>query len=1258
MPLPAPDASTFTQTAVPPPAASENIHFVHLSQEDGLSQSSVLTIYQDSKGYMWFGTLNGLNKYDGYRFTVYEHDPDDPYSLSDNVVQAIFEDRAGTLWLGTAKGGLNKFDRVTEQFTVYRHDPHDPGSLSSDEVTAVAEDHTGTLWVAAFDGGLNRYDPASDRFVRYQHNRQDRHTLSSNKVWSLLVDARGWLWVGTADGGLNRYDPHTGYFIHYRHDRDDIYSLSHDAVSAIYEDAQGRLWVGTYGGGFNQFDHATNRFQRFQYDPRFPYSLAGNKIITIRADLTGALWLGVAGKGVDRFEVADGRFTHYPHTPGSPGSLSGNQVLSLYVDRSGVVWIGTDGAGLNMHDPGKRLFWHYRPDAADAHSLNGGSVSAILEDHLGILWIGTESGLSKLYRRTNHVTHYQTSLSPGKNDGVLAGETFPEVLPAEPQGDLTLFDHARGQATVTLSDNRVQAILEDSQGQIWVGTQGGLNVIERPYGRAIVYRHQADSPASLMHDWVWAMYEDSRGHLWVGTAVGLDRFDPATGHFTHFKHDPTKALSISPGDVRAIVEDHTGALWVATASGLNHFLPSTGTFYHYRHDPADPASLGDDVVLSLYVDSAGVLWAGTYSGGLNKLDRQTGTFTRYLKKHGLPSNAVYGILEDDAGHLWLSTNSGLSRFNPQTETFTNYDARDGLQSSEFNANAYHKSSSGEMFFGGVNGFNAFYPAHIVENPYVPPVVLTTLTQSGEAITVDGAVDSLTAVTLRWPHNFFEFEFAALSYAQADKNQYAYRLEGLEAEWNYVGSRPFGRYTNLPGGVYTLHIKGANSDGVWNEVGLALPVRVVPPFWQTWWFRLVTAVLLLGGVLAGYRLRVAAIQAHNRQLQQQVAERTHTLAQHAAELERRRKIAEGLRDVLVLLNSHQPLSESLQYIVCQAAAVANAAQVVIFRHQAAGGALVMAHSSGCYPDEALGPYLPLLEAQWARGSAEHGRPLLLADLAAGSSPGAKDGYGALLGVPLYVGGTLYGGVIWFYAYRRHFTTEDVELGFTFADQAALAIGNDWLRAQVEETAVMMERNRLARDLHDAVTQTLFSASLIAEVLPETWVNNPPKGQRLLRELTQLTRGAMAEMRTLLLELRPSALAEADMDILLKQLGQTVTGRTGMAVTVNVADGCRLPPKVHETFYRVAQEACNNIVKHAHASQVTINLVWAERRAGETHGSNACLRITDDGCGFRPTAVAADRLGIPIMYERAEAVGAAFTLNSQPGRGTEIALCWRE
>jgi signal transduction histidine kinase len=579
-----------------------------------------------------------------------------------------------------------------------------------------------------------------------------------------------------------------------------------------------------------------------------------------------------------------------------------------------------------------------------------------------------------------------------------------------------------------------------------------------------------------------------------------------------------------------------------------------------------------------------------------------------------------------------------------------------------------------MFFGGINGLTAFYPDHVRDNPHVPPVVLTLLTQGGDEIDPGRATENIAEVTFYWPNNFFEFEFAALCYSHPKKNQYAYILEGFDQDWNYIGTRRFGRYTNLSGGTYTLRLKGSNNDGVWNEEGVSITITVVPPFWEAWWFRSIVALVLVGGAIGSYQLRVRSIQARNRELEDLVEERTHTLGQRTDELEqrtheteRRRQELEALYRADAELHRHLRLEEVLQALVDIAVDILQADKSALMVWDDQREKLVVQVARGFHPDT-----LDQMFFAPGKGTVGHvattGEPVIVEDARTDTRVAKRttiiepEGIRSFMQVPIRVSGEVFGVFSADYVHPRAFGDDERRLFTALAQRAALAIDTAQLYEQSQELAIIQERNRLARDLHDAVTQMLFSASLIAEALPTLWETDREEGQRLLNEIRLLSRGALAEMRTLLMELRPIALAEANLGDLLRQLAEAVIGRTGTPVTVKVEGRCMLPTEVHVAFYRIAQEALNNAAKHAYATQVKVGLhsdpptphPSSIQRTGQC--AKVELVISDDGRGFDPSYTPPERLGLGIMRERAQAVGATLKIESQPGHGTRIVAIW--
>jgi len=849
-------------------SVEESIKFHHLSIYDGLSQGTVNTILQDRKGFMWFGTQDGLNRYDGYTFTVYKYSPDDPNTLGVNYILSLCEDREGIIWIGTNNGGLNRYDPITGLFTRYPHRPGDPLGPGDNVVNAVYEDDRGILWLGT-NAGLDRFDPAAHTFIHYKHNPDDPGSPGGDTVWSIVEDREGDLWVGT-DGGLNRFNRSSQTFTRYRSSPGNPAGLTDNRVMAISSDPSGNLYIGT-ADGFNRFNPADGVFSRYQNAPGTPDSLSDNWIHALYNDpVSPYLWIGTEN-GLNRFHRDTGKITRFRDVAGTPGSIKDKWIYSIYKDRSGNLWIGTGADGVYRIDHTSYPFVTYAQnnDEEDGGLITG-SVNAIYRDSRGTFWIGAAGGLTRFDRENGKHSHFRHEEdNPG-----------------------------------SLSENEVTSISEGPGGTLWVGTYGGgLNRLDRKSHKVEFthYRHDPGNPHSLTGDKVNCVYRDSTGALLAGTQDGLDYLEPDSANgdksrFVHYKYQPGNPRSISDNVICDIYEDRSGMLWVATQyGGLNRFDRSTGTFFHYKHDPGDPHSLSYSYAVSILEDSRGFIWVGTMGGGLNRLDVSRGRFTRFTEADGLPNNVVYGILEDERGFLWLSTNRGLSRFDPRKGEFKNFDRSHGLQGDVFNFGAYYKTEDGEMFFGGIDGLNTFYPHTIKDNPDIPPVVITGFRLFNRSVstglTVDGRViheKSITyadTVTLTHRDSIISFQFAALNYVSPERNRYAYIMEGFEEVWNDVGDRHFAYYVNLPPGEYTFRVKGSNNDGLWNETGASVKLIVIPPFWQTWWFRIVIVVFILAAIFFFFRLRVRTYRGQREKLKQMVEQRTR-------ELEKQREVAEN------------------------------------------------------------------------------------------------------------------------------------------------------------------------------------------------------------------------------------------------------------------------------------------------------------------------------------------------------------------------------
>lgn len=831
------------------PAQTPKLRFEPLSLEQGVSHNLVYAIHQDRNGFMWFGTMYGLVKYDGRRYTCYRHEARDPHSLSFNDIIAIHEDAQGALWIGTWGGGLNRFDPVTETATRFLHEEKDPTSLSDNTVWAIASDPAGDLWVGTNRGldrlpGATRLEQAEEgarlptrvAFLHYTFKFLVAGRSGNPIVRSLQVDGRGRLWVGTLGGGLHLFDRARSEFVTFRHDPNNPRSLSRNAVNSIYEDQAGTLWIGTLGGGLNRMQHSNDSvfaaaptpegaaFIHFRHDPADPFSLSQDEIGPMVEDRNGDLWIGTSAAGLNKLERSTGRFHRHQHDPADRYSLSSNAVVALCHDRSGILWIGSYQGGVAKLVPHQQSIAHVQHEPANDASLSHDDVRALCQDRAGTLWVGTFGG--------------------GLNE-----------LPARASGDF-VHHRATSDKPAALRSNFITSLLEDRHGNLWIGSlRGGLTRWERSRTRFTHFQHQPQEAHSLSHDNVSVIYEDRDGDLWVGTeGGGLNRLAAGSAQFKHYRHDPANPGSLSNDFVHTLLEDRNGVLWIGTYRGLSRFDRQSESFVTYRHRLDDPASLSNDYVYALHEDGAGNLWVGT-SDGLNKFDPAHQRFEIFTEADGLPNGVVCGMLEEEAGGLWLSTQKGLSRFDPRTRQFRNYEVADGLQSNMFNLGAFCQGAGGEMFWGGINGFNRFHPALLPHDTLAPQIALTSLRVFNQPRPLTGR-----PLRLRHDENFITLEFAALHFARPEKNEYAYRLEGFDREWIACGTRNSASYTGLPPGRYVFRVKGSNGDGVWNETGAAVALVITPPFWRTWWFYGGVSVLLAASLVLWHRARLRQVRA--------------------------------------------------------------------------------------------------------------------------------------------------------------------------------------------------------------------------------------------------------------------------------------------------------------------------------------------------------------------------------------------------------------
>jgi ligand-binding sensor domain-containing protein len=853
---------------------AKNIKFDYLGIEHGLSQSFVYDILRDSKGFMWFATGYGLNRFDGYSFTIFKNDPFDANSISNNNIRSLLEDLYGNIWMGTFINGISVYDPQHQAFSHFSHSDLDTNTLSSNVVNALHL-HNETIWVGT-SNGLNRFNQNDSTFTRFLHVPGNVESLSDNNVQSILTDKDGNLWVGTWNG-LNRFNPLTNSFERFYADG-NIGSLNDNTILSLYQDQNGTIWIGTRRGGVCRYDSGTNSFHHLPNFDSDTFGLSSSTVLSIESDSKGHLWIGTWNGGLNRYDPITGTFEYYFHGSPDAGNTGHNQVWKVYNDHFGSLWFGTHGGGIYKYVPERPRFLHCKHQPDNSNSLSDNTVLSLYEDKMEILWIGTYSGgLNKLDKKGNF-------------------ETFKANASQKEKGTI---------------NNRVGPVIEDRKGNLWIGNSsaddvGGLSYYIRETKTFIHYMHDSDNPNSLSYDNVWSLLMDEDDILWIGTGGGgLNRLDPEKGLFKHFRHNPNDDTSLSSDLIHSIYVDKHNRMWVCTRNGLNLFDKEKESFTRYNMTPDVPTSISYNYVNTILLDSSNRYWVGT-SNGLNLFDFETEEFMHFYVKDGLPGDYIKSILEDNQGNLWISTNNGLARFNPDARTFRIYTSQDGLQSDEFNENAAFAGRDGTFYFGGINGFNAFRPDSILENQYVPPIVITDFRLFNEIVRpgTDGSplsksISYTSEIKLNYRQSMITFEFVSLSFTNPEKNQYAYKLEGFDKDWVYIGTQRTAVYTNLNPGEYVFRVKGSNNDNVWNEEGVQLRLVITPPFWLTWWFRILLLIFIIVGLFLLHATRVRLIRLRKKVLKRQVAEKTAEVKNQYKLLEERNRLLMEQRKELTL-----------------------------------------------------------------------------------------------------------------------------------------------------------------------------------------------------------------------------------------------------------------------------------------------------------------------------------------------------------------------
>lgn len=827
-------------------SAQKKSRFQQLSIENGLSQNTVNTIFQDSRGFMWFGTQNGLNRYDGVTVTVFKNIPGDSTSIANSDVYAAFEDQDKNLWFGT-RSGLSRFNRDTDNFSNFEDDAQSLFAMRP-VWCLVGDQEKNTIWIGA-SGGLFQFDTNSKRFKHFKINDSIQNANSIRAV---------------CDAGDNTLliCPTVGVLKIFNKQRKVFSELKHPGISAIRDvnclqrDNHGNIWMGKEDGTLVRYDRASHSFKEFT---------ALKRVYPIRAlleDREGNLWIGTDKGGAFLFDESREKVIPL----GEKTQNGTDVVLSFCNDAKGDIWLGTYHGGAYLFDKVDTTFNHLVPYPEVKYADENNSVLAVYDDGKNV-WMGTDGG--GLVRKRDAKTEY----------------------------------YRKGSGS-DIAGNTILCISAGQRDELYLGTYAdGFSILDKKSGSIRTY----NTSNGLNDNSVWAIYNDGEV-VWIGTNKGgINLFNTQTKKFTYFTNTLKDESTISSNTIRCIFKDSRNKFWIGTVSGLNIFNADDSTFSSFYHRSPDN-TLSNANILCIHEDSRKNLWFGTHGGGVNRYDYRTDTFISFQEKDGLAGNIVYGILEDAQGNLWMSTNKGLSRFDVVKKEFKNFDTRSGLASSQFNVGAYYKSKDGRMYFGGIEGVNAFYPHFIRQNSYIPPVVFTEFQLFNKPVGVGAdsplkkAIGETSEIELSYMQSVFSIRFAALNFTHADKNNFQYMLEPFDKEWIHAGSGNIATYTNLDPGSYTFKVKGSNNDGLWNEVPATLNIVIRPPFWKTLWFESLMVIIAVMILYGAYRLKVSSMKKQREMLTRLVDQRTAEIE------EKNRLLLETEKKNAQLL--HQKLNDEL------------------------------------------------------------------------------------------------------------------------------------------------------------------------------------------------------------------------------------------------------------------------------------------------------------------------------------------------------------
>lgn len=854
-------------------AQVKDLRFKNASIQEGLSHEKVYCSLQDSKGFMWFGTRNGLSLYDGYNFTVYRHDPENNNSLTSSHIQVLHEDSQGNIWIGTYDGGLNVYDRYTNTFRAFQYNPDDPNSIGSDNVYAIYEDRKQQIWIGTYGGGLCKFNKEREDFEGFKNNPNNPNSLVNNAVFDILEDEKGNLWLATFGGGLGVFDPSSHTFSAYQHLPEDEFSIPTNDLYSLCRDKSGNIWIGTYGKGLIHLNLTTKRFTTYLHQEENPNSISSNYILSLAPDISGNLWIATQNGGLNYMDVNTKRFYVFKKNQYDKDKLSTDNINAVYIDKAAKLWISTDGEGIYHMNIQSVIFDNYIGDGKTIPGFTAKSVTAIYEDTQNNLWLGTfGEGVYKLNKDTQGIINYTQDI----------------------------FDEN------SLAGNFITAIVEDKDKILWIGTLNeGLSQYNPQTQQWKTYQHQGGNTGSLSNNTINALHIDKQGNLWIGTdGGGLCRFNKHSDSFTTYLHDPYHPERSLAGNVIKVIYEDENSLWVGTkSSGISRFSLNNSKFTNFRHTGGDTEStLPSNEIVDITRDKQGKLWIGTFDKGICQLDSKSKKYVHLTANEGLISDNICSILDSQDGSVWISTTRGLSRLNPSTLQIQNFTNEDGLYNQEFVQWSGFKNKKNELFLGQLGSFLSFNPNLFADINYQAPLYLTSFRLFDKSVALDTPAFALNHIDLTHADNFFELEYALLSYQNPTEREYAYMMENLDQNWKYVGNRRIASYTNLDAGTYVFKVKAKDKNGGWQEIGRPVTIVIHPAWYSTWWFRLLSFCIVVSSGLIYYYNKLNAITRRNEQLEVLVAKRTHELVEKNEEISAQKKNIEEQNDRLLAVHA--------------------------------------------------------------------------------------------------------------------------------------------------------------------------------------------------------------------------------------------------------------------------------------------------------------------------------------------------------------------